>query len=265
MTSRFGPRSLFGLLIPVLLLSTPPTGAQKAANDPAALITKMENVYRNATSFQGTITTRRSGKTREGKTFAMTGTRYVRFRAPNRLYDNQQFTGSGAAARMNQQSVLYVGDGKSLFVYQPSAKLYAQRPAPSSISLTQVVGRYLINTKNFTLSMGSATKVNGRDALVVMAKAKVPKEFPPNVKKEDQPKLIEEIKQQHPTQIFIDKRTYQLLRVSGGSPKVSDEIIFAAQAVNGAVPDSGFTFHAPPGTKLYAKPPGGSALPNQIK
>ena len=65
MTSRFGPRPLrahFGLLAPILLLFAFPAGAQRATNDPVALIAKMEGLYRSAASFQGTITTRRSGK-----------------------------------------------------------------------------------------------------------------------------------------------------------------------------------------------------------
>ena len=268
MILRLERRALCGLLIPTLwLLSGFPAAAKGPTNDPAALIAKMEVLYRNAKSFQGKITMRRSGKTRDGKAFSMSETRDVRYKAPNRVFDDQRYTGTGPAARVTQQSALYVGDGKTLTVYKPSVNQYAQRPASPTLSLTQIVGRYLINTPNFTLSMGSPTKVNGRDALVVLAKPKVPKEFPPNVKKEDQPKLIEEIKKQRPTQVFIDKANYQLLRVAGGSPTVSDEVNFVSQAINGAVADSAFAFHAPAGAKRYAPPPGAGnpQQPNAVK
>ena len=127
MTSWFAPRphcaspyALRGLLpLALFALFAAPAGAQ--GNNPAALITKMEDLYKNAKSFQGTITTRQSGKTRDGKTFAVSGTREVRFKAPNEFHDDQRYTGTGAAAKISGQSVLYVGDGKSLYVYQADA------------------------------------------------------------------------------------------------------------------------------------------------
>ena len=270
MTSWFAPRprcAMRGLLLFTLgLLCALPAGAKGPGSDPNALITKMENLYTNAKSFQGTITTRQSGKTRGGKPFSFTGTREVRFKAPNEVFDDQRFTGTGEAAQINAQSVFYVGDGKAIYVYKPTLRKYAKRPASPTVTLWQIVGRYMLIKPRFTLSLGGDAKVSGRDAYVILAKAKIPTKFPPNVKESDKPKIIEEIKHQRPTQVFIDKHNYQLLRITGGSNTVSDEINFVSQTVNGPIADSVFTFHVPAGATLYAPPPGaGTGLPNQIK
>ena len=270
MTSWFAPRlqSASGglLLLALCLLSPPPAGAKGPGNDPAALVAKMESLYTGAKSFQGTITMRRSGKTRDGKTFAIAETREVRYKAPNLIFDNQRIVGTGAAVRESARSAVYVGDGKTLYVYAPSSNQYAKRGIASRVMLKQMLGRYLIIAPRFTLSIGTAAKVNGRDAFVIVAKPKIPTEFPPNVRKEDQPKIIAEIKMQRPTQVFIDKRTYQLLRVTGGSNLVNDEVNFVSQTLNGAIASGAFTFRAPAGAKLFTQPAGTpNPLPNAIK
>ena len=269
MTSWFAPRSFCAirrlLLLPLLALFAAPAGAQ--GSSPAALITKMEDVYKNARSFQATITMKQSGKSRSGQAFSLSGTREVRFKAPNRVFDDQRYSGTGAAAQENRNSVLYVGDGKTLFVYQPASQKYAKRPSLPTVTLWQIVGRYMVIKSRFTFSMGTAAKVNGRDAYVVLAKLKIPTEFPPNVKPADKPKIIEEIKRQRPAQVFIDKHNYQLLRIIGGSSTVNDEINFTGQIVNGPIADSAFTFRVPAGAKLYTPPPGSpnpGANPNPI-
>ncbi len=267
MTFRFAPLSsgvLFGLAL--CLLPAFPAGAG-GQSSPDALVAKMENLYIGAKSFQGKITTRRIGKTPKGKAFAMTETREVRFRAPNQIYDAQHYVGTGEAARMSNQSVLYVGDGKSLYVYKPSLKQYVKRPSSPTVTMTQIMMRYLVNPSRFTFSMGPTAKVNGRDAYVVIGKPKIPEQMPSNVKKEEWPRILEDIKHQRPTQVFIDKRNYQLLRISGGSNRVSDEIIFGSQTINGAISDRAFAFYAPAGAKLITPPAGGAPapMPNSIK
>ena len=272
MASRFAPRlrcAMRGAFLSLFcLLCVPPAGAKGPDNDATALITKMENLYKNAKSFQGTITMRRSGKTHVGKSLSLVGTREVRFKAPNEVYDDQHYTGTGEATRMSAQSVFYVGDGRSLYVYTPALRQYVKRPASPTVTLWQIMGRYMIIQSRCTLSMGGAAKVNGRDAYIVIAKAKIPTKFPVNVKEADKPKIIDAIKRQRPTQVFIDKHNYQLLRVAGGTDTTSDEINFVSQALNGQIADSVFTFHIPAGAKLYAPPANpadGNGLPNQIK
>ena len=262
----FGPRpraaAVGGLLALTLLsLSAPFADAKGPGNDPAGIITRMEDVYKNAKSYQGTISMKQSGKTPDGKPFSMSESRQVRFKAPNQIFDQQQVSGTGAAVKISNRSQTWVGDGKSLYVYVPAQKMYAKRAAPPTIALTQILARYLPHAPQFSLTMAAAAKVNGRDALVISAKPKVPASFPASITKEQKAQILERIKKQRPTQIYIDKQNYQLLRLVGGPQDRTDEITFVSQQFNGAVPESAFTFHPPAGAKLFVPPAPGSARP----
>src|SRR5690349_944645 len=73
-----------GLLLSALSLTLLTTPLYRAQADQAQdVLKKMGDVYRNAKSFEGTVSIRQKGKGRDGKPASVTTTQSIKYKSPN--------------------------------------------------------------------------------------------------------------------------------------------------------------------------------------
>ena len=235
-------RSLFAL---TLLFAVLPTGAHGPAPDAAALLGRMEKQYQNAKTFQAALVLHRSGKTEKGKAFTVSMNQQIRYKSPNLFYVQEQYAGTGEAANIAQTSQTKVCDGKSFYLYVPAQKKFAKQKAPADVPLVRILAYYMPNPARFTMNIGKPVKVEGHDAYVILAQPKIPTDFRPGITPEQKAAIVKQIKEAKPTQIFIDKQNYQLLRLIGGTPDNREDMTFTSQTLDGSLPSHSFAFHPP--------------------
>ncbi len=228
-----------------------------AAEDPGAILTKMARNYQSAKAYSATIITKQKGKTKDGKSFSLTKTQSIKFKAPNLVSVSVVFTGEGAAAgQVAQNNQLVVADGKILTAYSPMRKVYMKKPDLPTVSvmdLLEILKRLpLAGGKN--VSMLAATTVNGRSAYVIEIRPMMPANLTPD----QQAKWKEAAAKANPLHLIVDKQNYLLLKITESATLGSVDVALNDQLLNGVIPNSAFTFTPPAGSKEVVQPAPGA-------
>jgi outer membrane lipoprotein-sorting protein len=240
------------LLSALTLPAALPTASAESAQD---VLKKMAAVYETAKSFQGSVTQRQKGKTRDGKSATLTTTQQLHYKGPNLFHIQISATGTGAAAASaSQMGITFVSDGKNIFIYRPAQKKYARQPSPPSLPLSKIL-RVIPNPATPGLSLLSPTSVQGHAAYVVQVKPTKP----PNVPPQQRAQVEAYFKTLKPTQYMIDKQNYHLLKITTAQGTNTSEIEFGPQTINGNVAPALFAFTPPAGTTEMTPPAGGNA------
>jgi outer membrane lipoprotein-sorting protein len=226
------------------------TSAQ--AQDAKTILKRMEDLYKNAKTFQGTVTVRQQGKDQQGKAVSTTSTQQVRYLGPNKFVMDMKVTATGSiAAAAAKESRTVTCDGKNVYEYRPAIKQYAKRPIRSSVTLMELFGALMPNPDMPGISLGAPITERGRAAYLVLIKLAPPPNLPPEQKKQAEALL----KTMKPVQVVIDKQNFQLLRLTSGNAQGSREVVMEGQQFGGAIPASVFNFTPPPGSKEFVPPP----------
>jgi outer membrane lipoprotein-sorting protein len=253
-----------GASLAIGALSMLVAGSASAGETAADVIKKMAANYTNAKTYQVSVTTVQSGKTKDGKPFSVTQTEHIQYQSPNIFHKSVKASGTGEAAKGQAALQLAVrqgeifSDGKTAVMYVPSKKMYQKNPVPPTVQLAQLVDLLRAvpptNQPGLTLLPTTAT-VQGRSAYVIEVKPTAP----PTLKPADKPKFDAYVKQfkQFP-RLMIDKQNFNLLEytvvVNGGSTHSS----LSSQIFGAAIPANHFTFSPPPGAKEFKAPPQGA-------
>jgi outer membrane lipoprotein-sorting protein len=216
------------------------------AQSAADIYKKMSDVYANAKSYQGTIVQTNIGKSQDGKAARQTVKVNINYKAPNKynIVNNRTVT-VGPTTQTDSQGM--VSDGKSVYMYAPSKKLYQRAPVQNQSILARFFAQ-LKASNGFTLL--PATTVNGRAAYVLK----------PNAPTQGSPAEIANAKNVN-IAVMIDKQNYHLLKMTLVSPSGSMSQMVSNQVVNGNIPDSAFAWTPPAGYKEFVPPPAPNGAP----
>jgi outer membrane lipoprotein-sorting protein len=211
-----------------------------ASAQAASLIYKrMTDLYSYATSYQGTINRVEKGKLPNGKSASQTLTVNISFKAPNNyVVESKKAIDLGGKSESSLQII--VANGQGLFVYFPDKKEYQRGPVQNENLLSRFFAQ--LNPVNGFLLLPEAT-VNGHPAFVLK----------PNLPAKATPEQLANAKRLKIV-IAIDKKNYQLLRLTIESPHGYLTQTATGQTVNGSIPDSLFVWVPPVGYKEIKSP-----------
>lgn len=226
-----------------LSVLAPMTAQAQAASD---IYKKMSDLYANAKSYQGTISRTESGKMKDGKAASQTITVKINFKAPNKYNVNNKRSVT-VNGKTESSSQLLITDGKSMFVVLPEKKMYQRGVVQNENMLSRFFAQ--MNPANgFTLL--PETNINGRAAFAIK----------PNLPANAKPEVVAQAKSINIT-LFIDKKTYEFLKMTITSPNGHLIQTVSGQALNGNVPESVFVWTPPAGYKEAKQPTGAPTAP----
>jgi outer membrane lipoprotein-sorting protein len=221
--------------------------AARAADNPQDILKKMQAVYRDAQTYEGTITSKISGKEQNGQITTVINVEQLKYKGPNLFAAQRTVSATGPlAARFSNMKKLLISDGKRLYNYDPASKEYMKSSVPARVSLEKLMERMMPPSDLSKATLLPPTTVQGRAAYVI----NIPIAVTPGGK---EPKSF---------QYTIDRQNYlvQKIVMVGGTSGL--EIDFDGQAVGGSIPASAFVFTPPAGAvekKLPAPAAGGPA------
>jgi len=227
--------------------------AAVAADQTQDVMRKMGDVYRNAKSFSGSVTIRQNLKGPDGKPASVKTDQQVKYKSPNLFAVVIKINVKQGTGKNQSVAQTLISDGKTLYNWLPARKQYMKHPSPPSVPfplLLQNIKLAIIPDPTHPVEgarMVSPTTLQGHSAYVVEIVTpanKLPAGMPPAQKAMA---LV-------PVHLMIDKQNYHLLRVSKSGGGMSLQIDFGPQTVNGAIPQSAFTFHPPAGAKEAVQP-----------
>ena len=255
MPSEHGSTTLFrrtlGLTALLLSLAFFPT-ASANAQAPKDIITKTLDVYLKATAFQSSVTIK-SGKATDAAKGSMVITQQIKYKSPNMFSIQVSATGTGPqAAKAADAGGLVVSDGKMIYQYSNKQKQYAKQAAPATLPLQTILRQYMPNPNNEITVLPEAN-VQGRATVVLAIKPKIPATATAAQKET----MAKQLKTMKATQLFVDKQTHQILKISlaGGAAVIE----FNSQSLTPTFAPNTFAFTPPPGAKEFVPPPAGGA------
>ncbi len=226
----------------------------RAADGPGAILKKMVDMYSGATAYSATIVTHQKGKTKDGKSFSLTKSQSIKYKAPNLVNVVVTFTGEGAAAgKVEQGDQTVVADGKTLTAYSPSRKQYVKKPDLPRLSVLDLLDILKkIPTKDApNVKLLSSDTVGGRAVSVVQ----ISPMMPPNLTPEQQSKWKEAAAHANPLRLFVDKQNSLLLRIAETASGGTVDVSFENQLFNSSIPASSFNYTPPAGAKEISAQP----------
>jgi outer membrane lipoprotein-sorting protein len=226
-----------------------PAGAQTAQD----VLKKVESIYGKATSFQGSVTIKQSGKGQDKKPASVTRTQTIKYKSPNLFRMQVVATGTGAAkAQAPNANSTIVSDGKTLFAYSVARKQYAKQPVPPNLPLRQLLGFAIPTPTTPGVKMLPAMAVLGRQAFVL----EITPTMPPNLTPEQKAQFAKF----KPLKLMVDKQNYHILQLRQSTTESTTEVNLGAQTFNSSIPGNTFVFTPPAGVTEFippANPPGG--------